>query len=127
EVDSLIRSSALAMTTVTTVTATVDAATVVKEAPVKPSLFAASSSLAGGTDPTPDGFFDLTDSDFLVGGVRTVIDPDSNLQKVYVLQWSVTNRSRLYDGRICREMVDEFAPPKFFASIRGMEHDQLFC
>ncbi|GKC80886.1 hypothetical protein Tco_1131660, partial [Tanacetum coccineum] len=23
-------------------------------------------------------------------------------------------------------MVDEFAPPKFFASIRGMEHDQLF-
>ncbi|GJR86067.1 hypothetical protein Tco_0210078 [Tanacetum coccineum] len=23
-------------------------------------------------------------------------------------------------------MVDEFAPPKFFASIRGMDHDQLF-
>ncbi|GJV31561.1 hypothetical protein Tco_1391961 [Tanacetum coccineum] len=23
-------------------------------------------------------------------------------------------------------MVDEFAPPKFFASIRGMEHDELF-
>ncbi|GKG26703.1 hypothetical protein Tco_0402406, partial [Tanacetum coccineum] len=23
-------------------------------------------------------------------------------------------------------MVDEFAPPKFFASIRGIEHDQLF-
>ncbi|GJR20712.1 hypothetical protein Tco_0969239 [Tanacetum coccineum] len=23
-------------------------------------------------------------------------------------------------------MVDEFAPPKFFASVRGMEHDQLF-
>ncbi|GKF43268.1 hypothetical protein Tco_0129820, partial [Tanacetum coccineum] len=34
--------------------------------------------------------------------------------------------SRLDDGRVCREMVDEFAPPKFFASIRGMEHDQLF-
>ncbi|GKE18130.1 hypothetical protein Tco_1425707 [Tanacetum coccineum] len=39
---------------------------------------------------------------------------------------SVTNGSRLDDGRVCREMVDEFAPPKFFASIRGMEHDQLF-
>ncbi|GKF71586.1 hypothetical protein Tco_0207700, partial [Tanacetum coccineum] len=68
----------------------------------------------------------LTDSDFLVGGVRTVIDPDSNLQKVYVPQWSVTNGSCLDGGRICREMVDEFAPPKFFTSIYGMEHDQLF-
>nr|GEU37750.1 hypothetical protein [Tanacetum cinerariifolium] len=28
--------------------------------------------------------------------------------------------------RVCREMLDEFAPPKFFASIRGMDHDQLF-
>ncbi|GJU59700.1 hypothetical protein Tco_1237466 [Tanacetum coccineum] len=105
EVDSLIRSSTPAMTTVTTVTATVDAATVVKEAHVKPSLFAAGSSSAGGTDPTPSGFSDLT---------------------VYVPQWSVTNGSRLNGGRICREMVDEFAPPIFFASIRGMEHDQLF-
>ncbi|GJX73748.1 hypothetical protein Tco_0312343 [Tanacetum coccineum] len=29
-------------------------------------------------------------------------------------------------GRLAREMVDEFAPPKFFASVRGMKHDQLF-
>ncbi|GJT50774.1 hypothetical protein Tco_0976931 [Tanacetum coccineum] len=29
-------------------------------------------------------------------------------------------------GRVCHEMVDEFAPPKFFASFRGMDHDQLF-
>ncbi|GKB38409.1 hypothetical protein Tco_0883351 [Tanacetum coccineum] len=64
EVDSLIRSSALAMTTVITVTTTVDAATDVKEAPVNPSLFATSSSSAGGTDPTPGGFSDLTGSDF---------------------------------------------------------------
>ncbi|GKE10711.1 hypothetical protein Tco_1414262, partial [Tanacetum coccineum] len=48
------------------------------------------------------------------------------LQKVYVPQWSVTNGSRLDDGRVCHEMLDEFAPPKFFASIRGMEHGQLF-
>nr|GFC90848.1 hypothetical protein [Tanacetum cinerariifolium] len=44
----------------------------------------------------------------------------------YVLQWSVTNGSHLDDGRVCREMVDEFAPLKFFASVSGMEHDHLF-
>ncbi|GJZ52858.1 hypothetical protein Tco_0607743 [Tanacetum coccineum] len=38
----------------------------------------------------------------------------------------MTNGSRLDDGRVCREMVDEFAPPKFFSSVRGIEHDQLF-
>ncbi|GKD37221.1 hypothetical protein Tco_1257428, partial [Tanacetum coccineum] len=64
--------------------------------------------------------------DFLVGGIRTIIDPDTDLQKVYVPQWSVTNGSCLDDGHVCREMVDEFTPPKFFASVRGMEHDQLF-
>ncbi|GKE20631.1 hypothetical protein Tco_1432143, partial [Tanacetum coccineum] len=29
-------------------------------------------------------------------------------------------------SRVYREMVDEFSPPKFFASVRRMEHDQLF-
>ncbi|GKA27782.1 hypothetical protein Tco_0713950, partial [Tanacetum coccineum] len=48
---------------------------------------------------------------------RTVIDPDSDLQKVYVPRWDVTNGSRLDDNRDCREMVDEFSPPKFFASV----------
>ncbi|GJV88833.1 hypothetical protein Tco_1532771 [Tanacetum coccineum] len=45
-----------------------------------------------------------------------------------VLPWpgNVTNASCLDDGRVCREMVNEFAPPKFFASVRRMEHDQLF-
>ncbi|GJZ37177.1 hypothetical protein Tco_0583368 [Tanacetum coccineum] len=72
------------------------------------------------------GFTDLTGSNLRVGGIRTVVDPDSDMQKVYVPQWSVTNGSKLDDGRVCREMVDEFAPPKFFALVRGMEHDQLF-
>nr|GEU90165.1 RNA-directed DNA polymerase, eukaryota [Tanacetum cinerariifolium] len=72
------------------------------------------------------GFTDLTGSDFLVGGIRTIISPDTDLQKVYVPQWSVTNGSRLDDGRVCREMVDEFAPHKFVASIREIEHNQLF-
>ncbi|GJY59497.1 gypsy type transposase [Tanacetum coccineum] len=80
--------------------------------------------MAGRTDP--GGFSDVSGSDFLVGGIRTVVDPEFDLQKVYVPQWSVTNGSCLDDGRVCCEMLDEFAPPNFFASIRGMEHDQLF-
>ncbi|GKF54290.1 hypothetical protein Tco_0161200, partial [Tanacetum coccineum] len=85
EVDSLIRSSVPAMTTVTTVTSTVDLSAVAKEKPVKPSLFGAASSSAGGTDPTPGGFLDRAGSDFLIGGIRTVIDPDTDLQKTYIL------------------------------------------
>ncbi|GJZ40931.1 hypothetical protein Tco_0587817, partial [Tanacetum coccineum] len=126
EVDSLIRSSAPAMITATTVTTTAGAATVVKETVTKPSLFATASSSAGGTEPTSGGFSDLTGSDLLVGDIHTVVDPESDLQKVYVPQWNVTNRSLLDDSRVCREMVDEFAPPKFFASVRRMEHGQLF-
>ncbi|GJT31816.1 hypothetical protein Tco_0922235 [Tanacetum coccineum] len=119
KVDSIVRSSTLIIATV--VTATVDAA-----ATVKPSLFGVGSSSAGGTDPTPGGFSDVSGSDFLIGGIRTVVEPDFDLQKVYVPQWSVTNGSRLDDGHVCRQMLDEFAPLKFFAYIRGMEHDQLF-
>ncbi|GJQ96260.1 hypothetical protein Tco_0007399, partial [Tanacetum coccineum] len=124
EVDSIVRSSTLIIATVAT--ATVDAIVTAKETPVKPSLFSAGSSSAGGTDPTPGGFSDAFGSDFLISGIRTVVEPDFDLQKVYVLQWSITNGSRLDDGRVCHEMLDEFSPPKFFASIRGMEHDQLF-
>ncbi|GKF13729.1 hypothetical protein Tco_0055191 [Tanacetum coccineum] len=62
-----------------------------------------------GTDPTTGVFSYLTGSDFLVGSIRTIIKLD---------KWSLTNGSRLDDGRICREMVDEFSPPKFFASVR---------
>nr|GEZ80239.1 transposase (putative), gypsy type [Tanacetum cinerariifolium] len=94
EVDSLIRSSVPIMTTVTTITSTVDPASFAKKKLVKPSLFCADSSSASGTDPITGVFSDLTGSDFLVGAIRT--------------------------------MVDEFAPPKFFTSVRGGEHDQLF-
>ncbi|GKF12237.1 hypothetical protein Tco_0050163, partial [Tanacetum coccineum] len=94
EVDSLVRSSVPVMTVVTTFTLTVGPALVVKEKPVKPYLFFADSSLVGGADPNTSVFSDLSGSDFLVGGIRI--------------------------------MVDEFAPPKFFASVREIEHDQLF-
>ncbi|GKG08613.1 hypothetical protein Tco_0334445, partial [Tanacetum coccineum] len=50
------------------------------------------------------------------GRDHTVFVTEFDLQKVYVPRWSMTNGSRLDDGRVCREMVDEFAPPKFFAS-----------
>ncbi|GKD34711.1 hypothetical protein Tco_1250220 [Tanacetum coccineum] len=86
---------------------------VAKETPIKPSLFGAGSSSAGGTDSTPGGFFDVSGSEFLIGGIHTVVDPDFDLQKVYVPQWSVTNGSRLVDDRVCREMLDEFAPSNF--------------
>ncbi|GKG03929.1 hypothetical protein Tco_0314316, partial [Tanacetum coccineum] len=46
---------------------------------VEPSLFCTGSSLAGGTDSTMGGFSDLTSSDFLVGAICTVIDPDTDL------------------------------------------------
>ncbi|GKF03227.1 hypothetical protein Tco_0030150, partial [Tanacetum coccineum] len=97
EVDSLVRSSAPIMTTVTTVTLTVDPSSVAKKKHVDPSLFCADSSSAGGTDPTMGVFLDRTGSDFLVGAIRTVIDLHTDLQKVY-----------------------------FFAFVRGMGHDQLF-
>ncbi|GKE25193.1 hypothetical protein Tco_1436705 [Tanacetum coccineum] len=94
EVDSLVRSSAPVMTTVTS---TVNPALIAKEKTVKPSLFSADSSSAGGANPNTGVFSDLTSSDFLVGGIRTIINPESDLQKTY-----------------------------FFASVRGMKHDQLF-
>nr|GEU68703.1 transposase (putative), gypsy type [Tanacetum cinerariifolium] len=47
------------------------------------------SSSTGRTNSVPGGFSDVFGSDFLIGGIRTVVDPDSNLQKVYVPQWSL--------------------------------------
>ncbi|GJW10874.1 hypothetical protein Tco_1576701 [Tanacetum coccineum] len=121
EVDSFARPSVPIMTMATTVTSTTDSTTTAKERFVEPSIFGGDSS--SGAEHTVGGFSGLTGSDFNVGGIRTVVSPDTDLQKVYVPQWSVTNGSRLDDGRTFREMVDEFAPLKFFASIRGMEHD----
>nr|GEU61043.1 hypothetical protein [Tanacetum cinerariifolium] len=97
EVDSFTRPSVPVITTATTITSTADPAVVVKENIVEPSLFAAEFTSAGGTDPAMAGLTDLTGNDFLVGGIRTIINPDSDLQKTY-----------------------------FFTSVREMEHDQLF-
>ncbi|GJZ85019.1 hypothetical protein Tco_0650358 [Tanacetum coccineum] len=79
EVDSLIRSSISVMTIVTNVTSMIDTAAAAKEKPVEPLLFVTGSSSTDETDPTLGGFSDLTSGDFLIGGIRTVIDPDSDL------------------------------------------------
>ncbi|GJR13391.1 hypothetical protein Tco_0796043 [Tanacetum coccineum] len=96
EADSFSRPSVPLMIMTTTVTSTVDPTTTAKEKFAESSIFCGSSSSRA--EHTVGGFFGLTSSDFIVGD----------------------------DGRTCREMVDEFAPPKFFASIREMEHDELF-
>ncbi|GJX31564.1 NB-ARC domains-containing protein [Tanacetum coccineum] len=103
KVDSFARPSFPLMTVVSTVTSTVDPATTVKEKFIEYSIFGGDSS-GGGADHTIGGFSDLTGSDFIVGGIRTVISPDVNLQKVYVPQWSVTIGSHLDDGRAARQM-----------------------
>nr|GEZ05816.1 hypothetical protein [Tanacetum cinerariifolium] len=126
EVDSIVRSSAPAIATVTTVTAAVDAVTTADRVPVEPSLFGVGLSSTNRTDSVLGGFSNVSGSDFLIGGIRTIVEPDSDIKKVYVLQWSVTNGFGLDDNRICHEMLDEFAPLKFFASVDGMDHDQLF-
>nr|GFA76288.1 hypothetical protein [Tanacetum cinerariifolium] len=85
EVDSVVRSSVLVMTVVTITTYMINPAVFVKEKTVKPSLFAVDSFFAGGVDPNAGVFLDLTESDFLFSGVHTVIDPDTDLQKVYMV------------------------------------------
>nr|GEW84791.1 hypothetical protein [Tanacetum cinerariifolium] len=84
KVDSFARPSVPVIIATTTITATADPVVAVKEKIVETSLFAAESTFAGGTDPAMAGLTDLTGSDFLVGGIRTVINPDSDLQKTYV-------------------------------------------
>ncbi|GJZ94114.1 hypothetical protein Tco_0666317 [Tanacetum coccineum] len=106
EMDSFSRPFVPVITAATTITSTADPAVAVKEKVVKPSIFSTNSTSADGTDPAMGGFTDLTGSDLLVGGIRTVIDPESDLHKVYIPQWNVTNGSRLDDGGVCREMFN---------------------
>nr|GEW43853.1 hypothetical protein [Tanacetum cinerariifolium] len=110
EVDSLDRSSIPVMTAVTTTTPTADHVVVVKEKTAKPSVFAADSSSAGGADPNASVFSDLIESEFLISGFRTVIDPDIDLQKVY-MSLSAEVRMRVEynvgDKRRLKSAIDE--------------------
>ncbi|GJU10411.1 hypothetical protein Tco_1132807, partial [Tanacetum coccineum] len=85
EVDSVVRSFVPMITAATAVTSTVDPATTVKEKFVESSLFGGGSSSTGGADHIIGGFSDLTSNNFIVSGIRTVISPDTDLQKFFVL------------------------------------------
>nr|GEU42364.1 hypothetical protein [Tanacetum cinerariifolium] len=50
-----------------------------KEKLVSALVFGGDSSSAGGSHPISSDFSDRTGGDFLVGGIRTIVDPDSNL------------------------------------------------
>ncbi|GJT32185.1 hypothetical protein Tco_0922604 [Tanacetum coccineum] len=106
EVDSLVRSAAPVMTEATTV-ATV--ATIVaipadvskdRSAP-RPSVFGSSSSS------------EKTDR--------------AGFEEIYVPEWTVTKGFELNDGHSCANMIDQFTPPAFFKTVRGMDHEQLFA
>nr|GEV01487.1 nonaspanin [Tanacetum cinerariifolium] len=79
KVDSIVRTFVPRMMSATTATPTADPAATVKE----------------------------TCCDFLVGGIRTVVDPDSNLQRFYVPQWNVTNGFCMDDGGVCQYNIKE--------------------
>nr|GEY50919.1 hypothetical protein [Tanacetum cinerariifolium] len=104
EVDFVVRTSVPIMTNATTATPTVDLAAIAKEKLASASVFGGDSSSVGGSRPISSGFSDRTGGDFFVGGIRTVVDPDSNLQRVYVPHWNVTNGFCMDDGGVCREM-----------------------
>ncbi|GKB11328.1 hypothetical protein Tco_0845251 [Tanacetum coccineum] len=89
KVGSFARPSLPLMTMATTVTSTADPTTTTKERLVDPSIFGGGSS--SGAEHIVGGLSGLTGSDFIVGGIRTVVSPDTDLQKVYIPQWSVTN------------------------------------
>nr|GEZ82526.1 hypothetical protein [Tanacetum cinerariifolium] len=84
EVDCIVRSSAPAIATVTTMTVEIDADATAARAPIAPCLFGVGSSSTGRTHSVPFGFSDVFGSDSLIGGIRTVVDPESDLQKVYL-------------------------------------------
>ncbi|GKD10616.1 hypothetical protein Tco_1190301 [Tanacetum coccineum] len=80
EVDSFARPSVPLMTMATTVTSTADPNTTIKKRLVEPSIFGGGSS--SGAEHTVSGFSGLIGSKFIVGGIRTVVSPDTDLQKV---------------------------------------------
>ncbi|GKG03707.1 hypothetical protein Tco_0311343, partial [Tanacetum coccineum] len=98
EVDSFARPSVPLITVATTVTSIVAPATTVKEKFVESSIFGGDSS-NGRADYTAGGFSDLTGSDFIVGGIRTVISLDTDLQKRRRLSFIVEEKNSLLKAK----------------------------
>nr|GEX88787.1 hypothetical protein [Tanacetum cinerariifolium] len=99
EADSLVMSSVPVMTVVTTTTPMADPAVIVKEKLLNPPCLLVILLPLVGLILMLVFFFILPEVIFLLV-VSIVITPDTDLQKVYVPQWSVTNGSRLDDSRV---------------------------
>ncbi|GJV41430.1 hypothetical protein Tco_1419870 [Tanacetum coccineum] len=131
EVDSLVRSVTLVMTTATTVTAFVSSVAATaptaidagknKDVPV-PSVFAGSSS-SNRTDRTLSLFTGRSGSEFAAGSIHAKEVTDAGLKEICVPEWTVTKGFELNDGRFYANMIDHFTPPVFFKTVRGMEHE----
>nr|GEV96523.1 hypothetical protein [Tanacetum cinerariifolium] len=92
------------MTSSTTVTPTADPATIAKERLAGSSVFGGDSSSASGSHPISGGFSNRIGSNFLVGGIRTVVDPDSNLQEFTFLTGMAARQISLStEVRMCAE------------------------
>nr|GEV94812.1 hypothetical protein [Tanacetum cinerariifolium] len=111
EVDSIVRSSALAIATVTTVTAAIDTDATATRAPVAPSLFGVGSSLTGRTDSVPGGYYDVSSSDFLIGGFLTVLFTEFNVRAARQISLNAEVRMcaeyNIREKRKLRVVVDE--------------------
>nr|GEV38616.1 nonaspanin [Tanacetum cinerariifolium] len=92
------RYSAPTIAIVTTVTAMVDADTTADRVPVEPSFFGVGSSSTGRTDFVPGGFFNVSGSDFLIGGIRTIfLSAEVRMRAEYNIR----------EKRMLRTVVDE--------------------
>ncbi|GJW38241.1 hypothetical protein Tco_0064086 [Tanacetum coccineum] len=126
EVDYIVISSTPIIVTI--VTAMVDAAAAAKETPVKPSLFGASSSSAGGTDPTPGGFSDVSGSDFLIGGICThdQLFTEFNVGAARQVSLSAEVRMRAkYNIKEKRKLRDVVEEKDILLRAKGEEVDSL--
>ena len=79
------------------------------------------SNLDGGDEE------DVSEGEPLFGRVSSVADVDRNIfGEVYIPEWNVPYGSRLETAADCREMVDGFAPPRFFSKICEMDDKDFF-
>nr|GEV61683.1 hypothetical protein [Tanacetum cinerariifolium] len=118
KVDSFFMTYVPIMTSATTATPTVDLAATANERLVSSLVFGSDSSSASRSHPISGGFSDRTGSDFLVSGMRTVVDPNSIIQRVYVPQWNMTNGSMGHDQLFTEFNVGATRPISFSAEVR---------
>lgn len=71
-----------------------------------------------------EGFFG---DGFSCGLIRSAADVDPNVfGEVFIPKWNVSSGSHLDTAADCREILDGFAPPGFFAEDHGIKDDNFF-